>query len=162
MTCQSCRDEATVHLSERVGGDVREVHLCEACARAAGLPVQAAPPDLALDVVMHALITAHVGELVGELPRRRCPDCGRTFMDVRMEGRLGCPNDYDVFAAGLVPLLKKAHGASRHVGKRPRRRGDAARARLKLRAQLRAAVAREDYEAAARLRDQLRQRDPDR
>ena len=162
MTCQRCREKATVHLVEQVDGDSRELHLCEACARAAGVEVDTAtPPDLKLEVVMNALITAHVGELVGELPRRRCSDCGQTFMDVRMEGRLGCPNDYDVFAAGLVPLLRKAQGASRHVGKRPKRRGAASRARLTLRAQLRAAVAREDYEAAARLRDQLRQKDSD-
>jgi protein arginine kinase activator len=46
------------------------------------------------------------------------------------------------------------------VGKVPRRR-PARGARLRLRARLREAVAREDYETAARLRDQLRHKDAD-
>ncbi|HEX8203401.1 MAG TPA: UvrB/UvrC motif-containing protein, partial [Isosphaeraceae bacterium] len=85
---------------------------------------------------------------------------GLKFMQFRSAGRLGCPNDYEVFASGLSPLLLRAHGATRHVGKAPRRRPGPT-SRLRLRAQLRDAVAREDYETAARLRDQLRQKDAD-
>jgi protein arginine kinase activator len=46
------------------------------------------------------------------------------------------------------------------VGKVARRRPDATE-RLRLRTQLREAIAREDYELAARLRDQLRLKDAD-
>jgi protein arginine kinase activator len=104
-----------------------------------------------------------VGELVGDLAQRACPVCGLKYMEYRGEGRLGCPHDYQAFQAGLVPLLRRAHGATRHVGKRPgRSAADHSLARLRLRARLRAAVAREDYEEAARLRDQLRPQDADR
>jgi len=161
MTCQRCGDEATVHLTEKVAGTLREIHLCGACARKSGLPVSQAAPALDLDAVLHGLIVAHVGELVGELARRRCPDCGTRYMEFRIGGRLGCPRDYEVFEAGLLPLLRRAHGATRHVGKAPIRRRAAASPRLGLRARLREAIAREDYETAAALRDQLRQEDPD-
>lgn len=161
MTCQRCREEATVHLTESVGGEVREVHLCGRCARRAGVPLPASPPDLALDAVLNGLILAHVGELVGELARTACPICGLRFMEFRASGRLGCPHDYQAFGRGLLPLIRRAHGASRHVGKAPRRRpADPARL-LRLRAELREAVAREDYERAAGLRDQIRQKDAD-
>lgn len=156
--CEKCREEATVHLTESVGGRRREVHLCGPCARKAGLIADAAPPDLKLDLVVQALILAHVGELVGALAQAACPSCGLKFMEFRLGGRLGCPHDYDAFDRGLRPLLRRAHGASRHVGKAPRRRHDGA-ARLALRAKLRAAIAREDYEEAARLRDRLRPQD---
>ena len=155
MTCQRCRDEASVHLTESIDGTLRELHLCARCARKAGLPVSQPPPGLALDAAIQSLIVKHVGELVGELADRACPVCGIRYMEFRGEGRLGCPNDYEVFRAGLVPLLKKAQGASRHVGKFPGRRPTDS-SRLSLRAQLRAAVAREDYEQAASLRDMLR------
>ena len=79
---------------------------------------------------------AHVGELVGELADLTCPDCGLKFMEFRARGRLGCPNDYRVFARGLLPLLGHAHGATRHVGKVARRR-PAASDRLRLRTRLR-------------------------
>ena len=158
MTCQRCRDEATVHLVETVEGRRRELHLCGGCARKAGLgPAQAPEPDI-LDDVLQGLILAHVGELVGELARKTCPDCGIRFMEFRADGRLGCPNDYALFTGGLLPLLRRSHGATRHVGKAPRRR-PADSGRLRTRARLRDAVAREDYELAARLRDELRLED---
>ena len=75
------------------------------------------PPNLALDAVVQSLIVANVGELVGELAELTCPDCGIKFMEFRAGGRLGCPQDYWVFATGLLPLLQRFHGATRHVGK---------------------------------------------
>lgn len=161
MTCQRCGDEATVHLTEKVGDEVREIHLCGPCAKKAGLPWNQAPPTLDLDAVLHGLIVAHVGELVGDQARRACPDCGTKYMEFRIGGRLGCPRDYEVFASGLLPLLRQAHGATRHVGKEPVRKRIAFSERLRLRARLRDAIDREDYELAASLRDQLRQEDPD-
>lgn len=162
MTCQRCPEEATVHLTESVEGEVREIHLCGPCAKAAGLPMPKLPPELALDAVLNGLILANVGELVGDLAQRSCPLCGLRFMEFRTAGRLGCPHDYQAFDRGLTPLIRQAHGASRHVGKTPRRRrpGDPTQT-LRLRAELREAVAHEDYEQAARLRDQIRQKDSD-
>jgi protein arginine kinase activator len=116
------------------------------------------PPLLGLDQVVQNLIISHVGELVGALAEMACPLCGQKFMEFRAEGRLGCPNDYDVFKSGLLPLISRAHGTTRHVGKVPRHALNVA-SRLQLRAQLREAVDREDYELAARLRDQLRQKE---
>jgi len=157
MTCQRCKAEASVHLTESVDGRMREVHLCDQCARKTGLAMPPEAPDLALDSVVQGLIVAHVGELVSDLARKVCPLCGMKFMEVRIGGRLGCPNDYQAFARGLLPLLKRAQeGVTRHVGKTPRRPSTpAATEQLKLRALLREAVSREDYEEAAKLRDQL-------
>jgi protein arginine kinase activator len=160
MTCQRCRDKASVHLTEEVDGRRSDLHLCAACARKAGVVLPESPPSLALDAVVQDLIVAHVGELVGELANLTCPDCGMKFMEFRSQGRLGCPNDYRVFARGLLPLVHRAHGATRHVGKVARPRPDATE-RLRLRTRLREAIAREDYELAARLRDQLRLKDAD-
>jgi protein arginine kinase activator len=155
MTCERCQDEATVHLTEKIDGRRRELHLCAECARKAGLALPAAAPQMALDAVVQSLILAHVGELVGELANTACPHCRLKYMQFRARGRLGCPHDYGVFARGLVPLLNRVHGATRHVGKVARVRPEAAE-RLRLRAELREAVEREDYEHAARVRDQLR------
>jgi protein arginine kinase activator len=163
MTCQRCHDDAAVHLTETVDGRRRELHLCVSCAREAGLALPSSPPKLGLDKVVQGLIVAHVGELVGELAELTCPDCGLRFMEFRTHGRLGCPTDYQVFARGLLPLMLRSHGATRHVGKVPGRSSPGAgRDRLRLRSEFRAAIAREDYEQAAQLRDLLRPKDADR
>ena len=163
MTCERCDADATVHLTDSVDGRRIETHLCLDCARAAGVVLPEKPPRLGLDKVVQQLIVANVGELVGELAELACPDCGVRFMEFRTSGRLGCPNDYQVFRKGLLPLLARSQPATRHVGKAPRR--DAApadRDRLQLRSRFRAAIAREDYEQAATLRDQLRPQEADR
>jgi protein arginine kinase activator len=158
MICQRCKNEASVHLTERQAGKRRELHLCLDCAKKAGLALPESPPNLALDAVVQSLILAHVGELVGELAELACPDCGIKYMEFRAGGRLGCPQDYRVFGRGLLPVLQRVHGATRHVGKGARQR-PGTKERLRLRSLLREAVARENYEDAARIRDQLRLKD---
>jgi protein arginine kinase activator len=163
MTCQRCLEEAAVHLTETVEGQRRELHLCIRCARKAGLVLPESPPKLGLDQVVQGLIVAHVGELVGELAELTCPDCGVRFMEFRTQGKLGCPTDYEAFSKGLLPLIGRSHGATRHVGKAPARPTVAAnRARLRLRSEFRTSIALEDYERAASLRDLLRSKDADR
>ncbi len=39
MMCQRCQNEASVHLTEPTKGKRRELHLCQSCARKAGLTV---------------------------------------------------------------------------------------------------------------------------
>jgi protein arginine kinase activator len=157
MKCQSCSNPATVHITTiEKGGHKRIVHLCQACAEQQQLVKQ---QELNLPAILQALIGQHVGPLSDELARLACPECGIKFMEFRQQGRLGCPHDYDVFRAGIEPLLERIHRSVRHVGKSPRR-GPAARAELAelidLRRQLRQAVEAEAYEEAARIRDLLR------
>jgi protein arginine kinase activator len=83
-------------------------------------------------------------------------------MEFRAEGRLGCPNDYDVFRAGLEPLLQRLHRSVRHKGKSPRHGqslGKASAEMIELRSRLRLVVEAENYEEAALLRDQIRQKE---
>lgn len=156
MRCDRCDQEASVHLKEAVDGEVRESHFCLDCARRLGVAPPASAPSLPLESILQKFILAHLGELVGELARKRCPCCHMAFMEFRSGGRLGCPNDYATFQAGLLPILSRAHGATRHVGKRPRRSGSRGPELIRLRTELGNAIAEQDYETAARLRDAIR------
>ncbi len=82
-----------------------------------------------------------------------------TFREFRQRGLLGCSKDYEAFASLLDPLIERAHeGATEHLGKVPAQAGKSARRRtelLRLRRQLSEVVEREDYESAAKLRDQI-------
>src|SRR5439155_15745857 len=97
-----------------------------------------------------------------ELARLACPACGIRYMEFRAAGRLGCPHDYNVFRAGLEPLLNRIHRAERHVGKRPRRAAESLDKQaevVELRRRMRLAIETEAFEEAARLRDLLRQKE---
>lgn len=161
MTCQRCPNQASVHLTETVNGKRQEQHLCAECARESGLALPAQPIGFGLDKVVEDLILTHVGVLVGELASLRCPECDLGFMQFRADGRLGCPMDYQIFHKGLLPLIAKVQGTTRHVGKVPAREPKPNYERLQIRSRLRAAIALEDFEVAARLRDELRQKDRD-
>ena len=93
-----------------------------------------------------------------DLTKVRCEECGLTFAQFRRSGRLGCPNDYAVFAELLGPLALRVHRTLGHPGKRPvhdaadRSTTDEMR---RLRARLRCSVAAERFEEAAELRDRL-------
>lgn len=157
MKCQTCAADATVHLTHIVNGAKRAVHLCRTCAERQQVVQK---QQLNLPAILQTLMGQHVGGLSEELARLTCPACGIKYMEFRAEGRLGCPHDYEVFRSGLVPLLQRIHRQTRHVGKRPPARPAPRPADvIALRRRLREAVDAEAYEEAARLRDQLRERE---
>jgi len=74
---------------------------------------------------------------------------------------LGCPLDYGVFSAEIAVVFRSSQAASLHVGKWPKR-GPSPFEALKLQSELRLAIARQDYETAALIRDRLRERNKHR
>jgi protein arginine kinase activator len=159
MRCQSCENQATVHLTDIVNGQKREVHLCQDCAEKKEILKH---QELNLSAILQSVIGQHIGQLTDELSRLTCPTCGIKYMEFKAEGRLGCPRDYEVFQVALEPLLMRIHRSQRHIGKVPRY-GAQHKARLEelmdLRQKLRHAVDTEAYEDAAHLRDLIRQKE---
>ncbi len=156
--CQRCgKNAATIHLTDilKPGGERRERHLCEECAIDEGVTAKAHTP-------INELLTNFLMVQAGaqELAQLSCDQCGMTFVEFRNRGLLGCPNDYVVFAKALGPLIERAHeGGTQHVGKIPSRFGGTMKQQqelAKLRQELNAAIEREDYEEAAKLRDRIR------
>lgn len=158
MICESCRENlATVYVSEVLDTKKKKVmRLCEACARDRGVEL-----PTAADYSVKDLFAQAAAEKGSPEPRREslvCPDCGIGLEEFRRTGRLGCARDYDHFRAELLPLLERIHGAERHLGQVPQR---AARRLARdeelaaLQKAIAAAVAAEDYEEAARLRDRI-------
>ena len=159
VKCQSCANPATVHLTNIVNGQKKATHLCQACAEQQDLLKN---QEMNLSAILQTVIGPHLGPPTDEVSRLCCPVCGIKYMEFKAEGRLGCPHDYKVFQVALEPLLERIHRSVRHVGKVPRntRHNLARQAEIvELRRHLRSAVEAEAYEEAARLRDQLRQKE---
>ena len=164
MKCENCNNTATVHLTEIKAGKKIEKHLCETCAAALegiGQPKGHTPINELLTNFVMATQTGTGGGLKEQT--QTCDGCGMTWAEFRQSGVLGCSNDYRVFERELAPLIQRAHeGATHHVGKVPTRRGSsslAPRRKIdaeKLKKDLQRAIEAEDYERAAKIRDQIR------
>jgi protein arginine kinase activator len=160
MKCDNCNKTATVHLTEIKSGKKIEKHLCEQCAaQNEGLPVKSHMP---INELLTNFVMAHSG--MQKEQTLACEHCGVTWTEFRQNGLLGCAHDYTMFERELTPLLKRAHeDQTHHVGKVPTRRGGTGVPvkrqvdLTKLRRELQKAVEAEDYERAAKLRDQIRQ-----
>lgn len=159
MLCQCGEREATIHEVIIRAGKKVERHLCEVCAKRAGMDVGTAA----------APVVAKVTVVQGPT----CESCGTSISEFKHTGLLGCAACYRRFETQLTPLLERAHeGGTHHVGKVPKRQlestaragaqesllGDAVEraARLGLlRQQLEEAVQAEQYERAAMIRDEI-------
>lgn len=156
MQCDVCQSkEATVFLTQIVEGKMQKVNLCESCSKEKGVndPTGFALADLLMGLGAAQEIDKNPGSL-------KCPVCGFTQADFKKTGRLGCSACYGIFSEGLSSLLKNMHKGTEHTGKAPaafrktRHHGEKMKS---LQASLNQAVAAEEYERAADLRDQIRQ-----
>jgi len=159
MLCQHCKkNPATVHLTDLLKGEKRERHLCDQCAAKEGVVVKS---NVSINDVLSSFLMSQPA--IQELAKLKCPRCGMTFVEFRSQGLLGCPNDYDVFGEALEAIIERAqNGQTRHVGKSPERPiqvDPGQQERKRLQRELREAVESEDYERAAKLRDQLAELD---
>ena len=156
LVCQHCKDSrATVHITD-VMPDQRERHLCQDCAEKEGIIIK--QHSLSTNAILQQFMKHKTAKSVAE--DLSCPKCGMSFREFQLKGQLGCPHDYEVFGAVLSSLIERAHeGATHHVGKSPVTADATVRKQtglLRLQRALREAVEHEDYEGAARVRDQIR------
>ena len=159
--CERCKKaKATFHLTniERSGAKI-EQHLCDRCATDAGL-LQVTKNPINLEELLESFVAGQKSG-AADLSGLVCEQCGISYVEFRNQGLLGCHNDYEVFKEQLVRLLERTHdGATTHTGKAPKSMGLTKKPPQDLRRlkrQLDEAVAAEDYERAARLRDRIRE-----
>jgi protein arginine kinase activator len=155
MFCDVCKSkEATVFLTQIIEGKMQKVNLCEGCSKEKGVndPTGFALADLLLGLGAAQEIEKNPAGI-------RCPVCGFSQADFKKTGRLGCSACYDTFAEGLSGMLKNMHRGLVHTGKVPARLAVARlrnRELSRLREELDRAVAAEQFEEAAGLRDRIR------
>ena len=186
MKCWKCTRPAVVHLTDitvRADGTKHavETHLCLEHAIEAHLiaaspaspahghakPAPAAPQAESAGATAAPAAAPKGLSVIRKEPAqptpegRACPVCGMTWQQFKQIGLTGCPHDYTVFEARLLPMVKRAQeNATQHIGKVPAklRTSDPVRriTEARLRRELQQALAVENYEHAARVRDQLK------
>lgn len=158
MLCQNCRkQEATTHVKRIVNGETAEFHLCSDCAKSLGFGDAFSDFGLGFsDMLSSFFEPTAIGHLSSNL--LRCEKCGSSFNDIVKSGKLGCANCYRTFYDKLLPSLERIHGRTRHEGKIAN--GSPVQKKIDKKAELQKkleeAVAIQDYETAAKLRDEIK------
>lgn len=160
MVCQNCHErQASVRLTRIVNGGKEEVFLCEQCAREKGELNFVTEP-----FSFHNLLA---GIFKGDLPSQRnivqaeeeqCGKCNMRFSEFGKVGRFGCSECYDQFDSKLAQMMRRVHGSDQHTGKLPKRCGGTILIQKEinhLRDEQQLAIANEEFERAAELRDRI-------
>lgn len=154
--CEICEKvESCVEVKHYENGEFRELSLCAACAQEHGLQL---PTNLA-----NLLLETTLKEAAESVPLalsedtevlRRCPVCRMRLSDFRRTGRLGCGGCYEAWGDVIEPMLLGMHRSLSYEGAFPVSDPDTTG---RLQQALIEAVAQENFEEAARLRDRLRE-----
>jgi protein arginine kinase activator len=88
-----------------------------------------------------------------------CPNCGLTFEEFRRTAKLGCEVCFEAFSEKLDPLLQDLHASAHYTGK-PYAPDDQKTGLVRriheLKSAMEKAVVDENFEEAARLRDEIK------
>lgn len=165
MLCQECKNaQASVHVKKREGDEEVSVHLCRACAKKMGWENPLADVKFPLAEFISGMMleqTAGAGATpAAKDASEKCSECGLSFEEFARTGRLGCGHCYESFRTPLQELLRRIHGGTQHQGRHPSgipqpAKTSKARTLRQLKAELDRAIAEEDFEKAATLRDQI-------
>jgi protein arginine kinase activator len=164
IPCSICGKPATVHWTQIIDGKATNVHLCQNCAK------KSKNINSLIEPIAHALslIKAQMESETEEetpapstpsAPAKQCPNCGLTSAELEKTNRPGCAHCYKVFEDELAKLIAHTQPGWRHEGKHPS--GNALKSALrdalsKARQRMDAAIKTENYEDAAKLRDEIR------
>lgn len=163
--CQKCDRPATHKITRIIDGQAVDFYLCqEHAAEFSPLQGQSALAQKNLAQLLAGLLKSEQGQKAEKQAAAdadlKCRRCGTTLREYRRTMLLGCSECYRTFEKHLTHDLRRYHGTIRHCGKHPLpKAGEASGKEMleALRKRLQLAIADEDFELAAQLRDQIRQ-----
>ncbi len=166
MLCQKCnKNEANTYYSQVINGKKTEMYLCPQCAK-----------EMSIGNFSFGGFGFGFPSLVrAAATERACPQCGATIGDISQIGRIGCANCYSFFEDELRDAIRRVHGDVTHKpeagwlpepirpmveeGRRAAKPAKPAKALSPLeqkREELKQAIAAEEFEKAAVLRDEIK------
>lgn len=158
MLCDRCKEkEATIHITKYVDGEKSEIYLCEKCAKETG---HIDDNDVfSFKNLIAGILNPNVEDYEEKRTERvKCDNCGLTYEEFRREGRVGCAECYNTFEDKLRPLIKRIQGSENHIGKIPKDKDKYLRVKRdiqELKEEMEKVVAEENFERAAKIRDEI-------
>ncbi len=168
MECERCKQRtATVHMTQIINNQKKTMNLCEHCARDMQMGGFGFMPQFDLHKLMAGLFHNQginpptTQEAQQDIPEGiKCPNCSLSERKFAQQGLLGCSHCYEVFGDKLDPLFRRIHGNNVHTGKVPERTGGRVKILYeinRLKSHLKEAIHKEEFEAAAELRDAIKE-----
>lgn len=185
MLCDRCKKrDAKIYYTEIVNGEMKEQHLCEECA-AECTRFRMNSTFMNKDVTVGDILASILGNYKSATNAKsnakedtnadtegkeknkddimRCENCKMTYDQFLQQGMFGCAKCYDSFHKILSRSLKSLHGADTHVGKKPKGYVSSMNKIVndlseidKKSILLQEAIEKEEFEEAAKLRDEIR------
>ncbi|MDG2142625.1 MAG: UvrB/UvrC motif-containing protein [Planctomycetota bacterium] len=163
LICEHCHKNVgtvtVIEIPKGVVGDetqpATQQVLCEICAQAKNLPHAPVTKKSLGDIWKLLQASSAASPDTADVV---CPECGMSLRELRAKGRIGCANDYELFAEDILEILERMHGATEHEGRTPSlSQAEVSRiqAITDLQKDLDEAIRDEAYENAARIRDEL-------
>lgn len=173
MLCEKCKErEANVIVTEIVNGVKTQHNFCSQCASKMDLG-----PFFEGDFPFTKLLSG-ILDLGGKkeakegrkLEQFSCPTCHTTYGQLIRNGKFGCSDCYSTFGLLIENRIKKIQGKNVHIGKKPKYNFKSKNKEtaleieeskedkiLLLQSRLQEAIAEENYEMAAKYRDEILQ-----
>lgn len=162
MLCEYCNlKPATVILKQNIDGEMKTVHICRDCAASLGVTLD----NINVGDVMNDM-DSFFASLFGKKNANQskpgtiaCDFCGMTLTELQKTGKAGCANCYDVFSDVMDNAIRHIHAASSHCGKVPASvdgHMSVTRKIEELKSRLNVAIQNEEYEEAAKIRDEIK------
>lgn len=158
MLCQECnKNQATTHFTVVENGVKKEYDLCPECAMKLGA---IAFSPFAFGKLFSQGCDSGSRQIA-------CSHCGTTLQDLQQSSLLGCEYCYEDLSAGIAPILRTVQKSANHTGRGPEKKAISAEEKPAealrenggiddLQKQLDEAVSLEEFEKAAKLRDQIK------
>lgn len=167
MMCQNCgKREAVTHIKRVINGETSESHLCSECASSLGYVDVFSELGFGFKDLLGGIFS-ETGSSQNQLAiAERCKKCGNSWHDIVRDGKVGCADCYRTFYDKLVPTLQRIHGRTHHNGKVSKAVTDEnvktpeqiKKEKIEnLKKQLDEAVAVQNFELAAKLRDEIKE-----
>jgi len=176
MLCEVCKNnQATFFYKQTKNGVTVEKNLCAECAKKQGIGISSG--FLQQDGFADDFFGGFLGSFLEQRPQivasETCTRCGMTMGELLHGGRVGCSSCYTVFRKALMPTVTKIHGNVAHCGKtptltdspvqpaketpqKPQAPQTPAEKLEHLKQLLRDAIEQQEYENAAKYRDEIR------
>ena len=168
MICDRChKNEANVHITKIVNGVKQELNLCDKCAKEIEEinmigDVEFDTPFSLQNIINGIMDYVNYNKSSKDVNNYElvCKNCNTSYREFKKDGLLGCSECYKNLNEALIPIIKRVQGSIEHTGKVPKKSAKDIynkRKIIKLKQKLQKAIALEEYEKAAEIRDEIKE-----
>ena len=172
MKCERCgKNEANVQYTQIINGMKEKLSLCEKCANDLGIGNVSFNMPIDFSNFFGEFLEGDITNTFSNMnfnTQNTCKKCGITFEEFANTGKFGCNNCYEIFTNKIDRILKGVHGSDIHVGRKylEKKENKEKNVEMKqntninkieeLKNKLKALIKEENYEEAAKIRDEIK------